>query len=251
MSTRPAPDSRLAARSPRTRCRRIRGTVSAATRRARCRRDIKRRGRPRVRRDRRGRSVASRDGRSSRSRAEHSEVVPRSHYERVALCGRRRSAPSLRFSGRGRPFRGRHRRRVREPLRVSLAAVHGAAPPIYSRPHAPRSARTRQFEEQMKDLTQDSIVKNIVSMAAPIAAGMLFQTLYFLVDLYFVAAIGDDAVAGVGAAGTLMFIVMALTQVLGVGAVALIAQAVGRRDQVDANLVFNQSVLLAFVCAAV
>ena len=102
----------------------------------------------------------------------------------------------------------------------------------------------------MKDLTQHSIVRNILGMAAPIAAGMLFQTLYFLVDLYFVASIGDAAVAGVGAAGTLMFIVMALTQVLGVGAVALIAQAVGRRDQSDANLVFNQSVLLAFVCAA-
>ena len=103
----------------------------------------------------------------------------------------------------------------------------------------------------MKDLTQDSIVRNIIAMAAPIAAGMLFQTLYFLVDLYFVAAIGDAAVAGVGAAGTLMFIVMALTQVLGVGAVALIAQAVGRKDQADANVVFNQSVLFAFACAAV
>jgi putative MATE family efflux protein len=103
----------------------------------------------------------------------------------------------------------------------------------------------------MKDLTQDSIVRNIIAMAAPIAAGMLFQTLYFLVDLYFVAAIGDSAVAGVGAAGTLMFIVMALTQVLGVGAVALIAQAVGRKDRTDANVVFNQSVLLAFVCAAI
>jgi putative MATE family efflux protein len=103
----------------------------------------------------------------------------------------------------------------------------------------------------MKDLTQDSIVRNIIAMAAPIAAGMLFQTLYFLVDLYFVAAIGDTAVAGVGAAGTLMFIVMALTQVLGVGAVALIAQAVGRKDRTDANVVFNQSVLLAFVCAAI
>ena len=66
-------------------------------------------------------------------------------------------------------------------------------------------------------------------MAAPIAAGMIFQTLYFLVDLYFVAGIGDAAVAGVGAAGTLMFVIMALTQVLGVGAVALIAQAVGRQ----------------------
>ena len=103
----------------------------------------------------------------------------------------------------------------------------------------------------MKDLTQDSIVRNIIAMAAPIAASMLFQTLYFLVDLYFVAAIGDAAVAGVSAAGTLMFIVMALTQVLGVGAVALIAQAVGRKDRTDANVVFNQSVLLAFVCAAV
>jgi len=103
----------------------------------------------------------------------------------------------------------------------------------------------------MKDLTQDSIVRNIIAMAAPIAGGMLFQTLYFIVDLYFVAAIGDAAVAGVSAAGTLMFVFFALTQVLGVGAVALIAQAVGRKDQADANVVFNQSLLLASVCAAV
>jgi putative MATE family efflux protein len=101
----------------------------------------------------------------------------------------------------------------------------------------------------MKDLTQGSIVANILAMAAPMAAGMIFQTLYFLVDLYFVAGLGDAAVAGVGAAGTLMFVIMALTQVLGVGAVALIAQAVGRRDRADANLVFNQSVLFAVACA--
>ena len=101
----------------------------------------------------------------------------------------------------------------------------------------------------MKDLTQGSIVRNILGMAAPMAAGMIFQTLYFLVDLYFVASLGDAAVAGVGAAGTLMFVIMALTQVLGVGAVALIAQAVGRRDRADANLVFNQSVLFAAACA--
>lgn len=102
----------------------------------------------------------------------------------------------------------------------------------------------------MKDLTQDSIVRNIVTMAAPIAIGMLFQTFYLLVDLYFVAALGDAAIAGVGAAGTLMFVVLALTQVLGVGAVALISQAVGRKDQTDANLVFNQSLVLAALCAA-
>ena len=101
----------------------------------------------------------------------------------------------------------------------------------------------------MKDLTQGSIVRNILAMAAPMALGMIFQTFYFLVDLYFVAGLGDAAVAGVGAAGTLMFVIMALTQVLGVGAVALIAQAVGRKDRADANLVFNQSVLFAVACA--
>jgi len=101
----------------------------------------------------------------------------------------------------------------------------------------------------MKDLTQGSIVRNILAMAAPMAAGMIFQTLYFLVDLYFVTRLGPTAVAGVGAGGTLTFAIMALTQVLGVGAVALIAQAVGRRDQSDANLVFNQSVSLAVACA--
>jgi putative MATE family efflux protein len=101
----------------------------------------------------------------------------------------------------------------------------------------------------MKDLTRGSMVRLILEMAGPIAAGMIFQTLYLLVDLYFVAAIGDAAVAGVGAAGTVMFIVMSLTQVLGVGAVALISQAVGRKDHDDANLVFNQSIVVAVVCA--
>lgn len=100
----------------------------------------------------------------------------------------------------------------------------------------------------MKDLTQGSIAAHLVSLAVPTAAGMLFQTLYYFVDLYFVAGLGDAAVAGVSAAGNVMFIILALTQVLGVGTVALISHAVGRKDQPDANLVFNQSLLLAAMC---
>ena len=101
----------------------------------------------------------------------------------------------------------------------------------------------------MKDLTDSSIVKNILQMALPIAAGMFFQTLYFLIDLYFVAGLGDAAIAGVGAAGNVMFVVFAVTQVLGVGTVTLISHAAGRKDQADANLVFNQSLSLAAGCA--
>ena len=100
----------------------------------------------------------------------------------------------------------------------------------------------------MKDLTKGSISSHLIAMAVPMAAGMIFQTLYFFVDLYFVAQLGDAAVAGVSTAGNAMFIIMALTQVLGVGTVALIAHAVGRKDQADANLIFNQSLLIAALC---
>jgi putative MATE family efflux protein len=100
----------------------------------------------------------------------------------------------------------------------------------------------------MRDLTRGSIPGHILAMAAPMAIGMLVQTLYFMVDLYFVAQLGHTALAGVGAAGNFTFAVMALTQVLGVGTVALIAHAVGARDQPGANLIFNQSLVLAALC---
>ncbi|HXU30221.1 MAG TPA: MATE family efflux transporter [Thermoanaerobaculia bacterium] len=100
----------------------------------------------------------------------------------------------------------------------------------------------------MKDLTKGPIHRHILEMAAPMAIGMLIQTFYYLVDLYFVSRLGDTAIAGVSAAGNAMFIVVGLTQMLGVGTVALIAQAVGRKDPADANLVFNQSLVLSALC---
>lgn len=103
----------------------------------------------------------------------------------------------------------------------------------------------------MKDLTQGSITRNIIAMALPIAAGMIFQTLYLLVDLYFVAALGEQSMAGVGTAGTLLFMIMALTQVLGVSTVALISQAVGKKEQDRANLVFNQSIVISLFAGVI
>jgi putative MATE family efflux protein len=88
-------------------------------------------------------------------------------------------------------------------------------------------------------------------MAGPIAAGMVFSAAYFLVDLYFVAHVGAAAIAGVGAAGNIVFLVLALTQMLAAGTLALLSHAVGRKDQKEANLIFNQaSALGALLCVA-
>ncbi len=100
----------------------------------------------------------------------------------------------------------------------------------------------------MKDLTRGPVTSHILQMAAVMVIGMIGQTLYYLVDLYFVSGLGPQPIAGVGAAGNIAFVVLALTQILGVGTVALIAQAAGRKDQHDANVVFNQSLALSGVC---
>jgi Na+-driven multidrug efflux pump len=100
----------------------------------------------------------------------------------------------------------------------------------------------------MKDLTEGSIVSRVLTMAPPIFAGIIMIIVCQLVDLYFVSALGDAAIAGVAAAGNAGFLITALVQVLGVGTVALIAHAVGRKDRAGANLVFNQSLGLAAAC---
>ena len=97
----------------------------------------------------------------------------------------------------------------------------------------------------MKDLTQGPIPRHLVALALPIAGAMLLQTLFFFVDLYFVSQLGDAAIAGVGAAGNLVFVSFALTQTLAAGTAAMVAHAVGRKDRAGANHAFNQSVAIA------
>jgi putative MATE family efflux protein len=101
----------------------------------------------------------------------------------------------------------------------------------------------------MKDLTQGSVTKHLLNMAAFMAVSMLVSTLYLLADLYWVGSLGKEAIAAVGVAGSLMMIVMALTQMLGVGTTTLISHAAGQKDQPRAELVFNQSFVMSILVA--
>jgi putative MATE family efflux protein len=101
----------------------------------------------------------------------------------------------------------------------------------------------------MKDLTQGSVTKHLLHMSAFMAVSMVVQTLYLLADLFWVGHLGKEAIAGVGVAGNLTMIVLALTQMLGVGTTALISQAAGRKDQPHAELVFNQSCMMSILIA--
>ena len=95
------------------------------------------------------------------------------------------------------------------------------------------------------DLTQGSITGRLLGMAAFIGMGLLFQTLYFLVDLYFVAGIGASAIAGVGLAGNAFFLCMAASQMIGVGALSLIARSIGAKTYDQADAVYRQAMVIA------
>ena len=69
----------------------------------------------------------------------------------------------------------------------------------------------------MQDLTTGSITKHLLTTASFMLVTMVFQTLYFLIDLYWVGHLGKEAVAAVSVAGNITFIVLAASQMLGVG----------------------------------
>jgi len=102
----------------------------------------------------------------------------------------------------------------------------------------------------MEDLTTGSITRHLLKTTGFMLVTMIFQTLYFLVDLYWVGRLGKEAIAGVGIAGNLSFIVLAITQMLGVGTTSLISQAAGRKERDQAQLVLTQSILLSVFIGA-
>lgn len=102
----------------------------------------------------------------------------------------------------------------------------------------------------MSNLTTGPVTKHLLKTTGFMLVTMVFQTLYFLVDLYWVGRLGTEAVAAVGIAGNLNFVVLALTQMLGVGTTTVVSHAAGRGDHDHALLAFNQSQVLAMLTGA-
>ena len=100
----------------------------------------------------------------------------------------------------------------------------------------------------MQDLTTGSVTRHLLKTTSFMLVTMIFQTLYFLVDLYWVGRLGKEAVAAVSVAGNLAFIVLAITQMLSVGTTTRVSHAAGRKDREKAIFASNQSQALGVTC---
>lgn len=97
----------------------------------------------------------------------------------------------------------------------------------------------------MQDLTTGSLTGHLLKTTSFMLVSMVFQALYVLVDLFWVGRLGTDAVAAVGISANLSFVVLAISQMLGVGTTTVVSHAAGRREHVQATYLFNQSQVLS------
>ena len=85
-----------------------------------------------------------------------------------------------------------------------------------------------------RDLNDGPVWKALLSVSGPMAFGILSGVSVGLVDSYFLAKLGGDALAAVGFVYPVVFTVMSLSIGLAAGANATISQALGRREDDDA-----------------
>lgn len=90
-------------------------------------------------------------------------------------------------------------------------------------------------------MTTGPIRGHVLRMMSFMLVGMLTQTLYALVDIWWVSHLGKEAIAAVAVASNLMFVVLAVSQALGVGVVALVSQAFGAKNERQVQYLFNQA----------
>ena len=82
------------------------------------------------------------------------------------------------------------------------------------------------------------------TMALPIIAGMMVQTLFNVVDIMFIGWLGAEEVTAVAFVSPLFFIIIGLTVGIGAGVTASIAQFIGEKDKKNADNCAEHTILI-------
>ncbi|GIV21268.1 MAG: MATE family efflux transporter [Armatimonadota bacterium] len=91
------------------------------------------------------------------------------------------------------------------------------------------------------------IARDVWDISIPAVTTNLLQTTNAFLDRMFVGRLGRDALAAVGVAGQGMFLLMAVSFIVGTGTTALIARFIGGRALDDARQVLRQSLTLGAI----
>ncbi len=100
------------------------------------------------------------------------------------------------------------------------------------------------FRGRHRDFTSGSISRAIILLAIPMVLEMLAQSLFGIVDVFFVGRLGAEAVAAVGMIDSLMVIVYTVGMGLSMAATAMVARRIGEKNPEEASTASFQVMLL-------
>jgi len=101
-----------------------------------------------------------------------------------------------------------------------------------------------------QDFTEGHIGRAIVLLAVPMVLEMCMESLFGVVDVFWVAHLGADAITTVGLTETCLTIVFVIALGLSMGATALVARRIGEKDEAAAGLVAVQAIVVGLVVSA-
>jgi putative MATE family efflux protein len=101
------------------------------------------------------------------------------------------------------------------------------------------------------DFTEGSISKAIFLLATPMVLEMLMESLFAIVDVFWVTRLGSDAVATVGLTESMLTIVFSVALGVSMSTTAMVARRIGEKNQRSAATAGVQSIILGIGVALV
>src|SRR5687768_672361 len=104
-------------------------------------------------------------------------------------------------------------------------------------------------EEQ--DYTEGSIPRAVFLLAIPMILELSLESVFAVVDMFFVAKLGKNAIATVGLTESVITLIYSLAIGLSTAATAIVARRVGEKNPAAAAHAGVQSLLIAFFATIV
>src|SRR5271163_4966677 len=95
-----------------------------------------------------------------------------------------------------------------------------------------------------QDFTTGSLNRAILLLAVPMVLEMVLESLFAVVDVFWVGRVGANAVATVGLTESLMLLVFAIGLGLSLSTTAMVARRIGEKDPEDAAVAGVQAIFL-------
>ncbi len=102
-----------------------------------------------------------------------------------------------------------------------------------------------------QDYTKGSLNRAIMLLAIPMVLEMVLESLFAVVDVFWVGRLGADAIATVGLTESILSLVIAVGFGLGMSATAMVARRIGEKDPADAAVAGAQAIVLGLATSAV